>query len=97
MNFAEWLTVAPPGERFEYYRGELGYDAQQRDGNKNPTPQAAHAAYAGPTAYKAYRSGLVHLVQRRLAPHRFAYIAVKRNTSPTEAPKRTKTASHHVS
>lgn len=77
MAFAGWVGAAAPGECLEYHRGFLVVDT---------TPVISKLADEDRTtlrclarrAWWASEKGLVHLVQERLGPNRFAYIAITR-------------------
>ena len=77
IELCAWLAHAAPGDVLEYHRGFLGAD-------RTPYGQAMsaddRAALIG-TSNRAFRlaeQGFVHLVQRRLAPGTFGYLAVAR-------------------
>ena len=75
-RFCFWLQTALAGSVFEYHRGFLALDA-----HPNLSSLAADRDDICLTrhhAYEAARRGLVHLVQRRLAPDTFSYLAVRR-------------------
>ena len=73
-DFCRWLQTAAPSNAIEYYRGFLVVDAAQ--------PGRRDIARLRHLAYWAAEQGLVHLVQRRLAPNRFAYLALRRCRTP---------------
>lgn len=83
IEFCAWVAQAVPGDRLEYHRGFLVLDTfalfSQLD-DKSRT----ELSRLGGRAFWAAEQGLVHLVQERLAPDRFAYIAVAR-PKPTGA------------
>lgn len=60
------------GKEYVYHTGFLACD-RTRAGE-----QGVKALAAAKSAYKAYQSGLVYLVQRKLGPYKFQYIAVRR-------------------
>ena len=84
IAFCAWLVVAPPGERLVYHRGFLAVDAAGLVSSLSPERQRALRDVAA-AALRAAEQGLVHLVQVRIGPHRFAYLAVAR-TKPRAAP-----------
>ena len=75
MTIAEFeahLKAAPCGAWITYHLGHLWWD---RDNDRE-------LAALGDSVFTAYQSKAVLLVQRRLGPGRFEYIAVKRSASP---------------
>jgi len=78
-DFIRWLqsdSTAP----FTYHRGCLAKDRAIPTGlTRSHAPISVLAACeVGDAAYKAYESGLVNLVQRRLGHMEYEYIAQKR-------------------
>ena len=67
IEFCSWVTQALPGDGLEYHRGFLALDRTRGDIDK----LAARVLWA-------FEQGLVHLVQERVGPEDFAYIAVAR-------------------
>ena len=61
-EWKKWLAAAKPGECVVYTRGRTSI-------NPNDIKR---------TAYDAYRSGLVELVQRRHGDDDYSYIAIRR-------------------
>ena len=77
IEFCAWVGQAMPGDRLEYHRGFLVLDAfpvisQLAD------PDRKRLALLGGRAFWAAEAGLVHLVQERIGPDHFAYIAIAR-------------------
>ena len=77
IEFCAWVAQALPGDRLEYHRGFLVLDTfplfsrlddKARDALRKLADRSFHAA----------EQGLVHLVQERVGPDCFAYIAVAR-------------------
>ena len=77
IEFCAWVAQTLPGDRLEYHRGFLVLDTfplfsrlddKARDALRNLASRTFHAA----------EQGLVHLVQVRVGPDCFAYIAVAR-------------------
>jgi hypothetical protein len=84
LTFYGWITQATPGEAFVYHRGFLGIDitpVMSRFGE----PDRRRLLGLAQAALSAFDAGLVHLVQVRLEPGRFAYLAVARR-KPAHAP-----------
>lgn len=77
MEFAGWVGAAAPGDRIEYHRGFLAVDLiVPISGQSRPELVALHKL--GIRAYWAAEQRFVHLVQERLGPNHFAYIAIAR-------------------
>ena len=72
-----WVAQAEPGARLEYHRGFLGIDVTPGI-SLLAEPERRKLADLAAAAFSAVEKGLVHLVQQRLGPDRFAYIAVAR-------------------
>ena len=77
IEFCAWIGQAVPGDRLEYHRGFLGIDTTAVISTL-PEPERRQLADLGQAALGAFEKGLVHLVQERVGPDRFAYIAVAR-------------------
>jgi hypothetical protein len=80
VAFCAWLALAAPGEKLIYHRGFVAVDAAGLVSSLSPERQRALRDVAA-AALRAAGQGLVHLVQARLGPHRFAYVAVARPRS----------------
>jgi hypothetical protein len=77
LAFLAWIAQADAGETFVYHRGFLGIDVgplMTRFGE----PDRRRLLGLAQAALSAFDAGLVHLVQVRLEPDRFAYLAVAR-------------------
>jgi hypothetical protein len=77
MDFAGWVGAAAPGDRLEYHRGFLAVDIVPVISKLPETERAALKTMAA-RAWWASEAGLVHLVQERLGPDHFAYVAIAR-------------------
>ncbi len=77
ITFCAWVGQAAPGDWLEYHRGFLGIDVMPGMSTLNDKERQRLAALAG-AAFRACEAGLVHLVQQRLGPDRFAYLAIAR-------------------
>lgn len=72
-----WIAQAEAGARLEYHRGFLGIDVTPVISTLLES-ERRQLADLGQAARGAFEKGLVHLVQERVGPDRFAYIAVAR-------------------
>lgn len=77
IAFCAWIDAAAPDDRLEYHRGFLGIDTQAAISTL-PEPDRRQLVALASVAHRAFVAGLVHLVQARLGPDHFAYIAVAR-------------------
>ena len=77
IEFAAWVGAAVPGDRLEYHRGFLGLDVFPVL-SKLPEPERKALGCLARRAWWAAEQRLVHLVQERLGPDHFAYIAIAR-------------------
>jgi hypothetical protein len=77
IEFCAWVAQAAPGDRLEYHRGYLVLDTYPLFSALDDKARGELARLAG-RAFWAAEQGLVHLVQQRDGPDRFAYIAVAR-------------------
>jgi len=86
IAFCSWLSQAEPGDVLEYYRGFLGVDLTPF-GNSMGFKPRAELARTSARAYDLAERGFVHLVQRRVGPDTFAYLAIARpRTDRTPVP-----------
>lgn len=76
VGLSAWIAQAAPGEAL-VYRGFLAVDATGAVSNLTPERQRTLRGVAA-AALRAAEQRLVHLVQARLGPDHFAYIAVAR-------------------
>lgn len=84
IEFCAWIGQAVPGDRLEYHRGFLGIDTTAVISTL-PEPERRRLGALASAAYRAFDAALVHLVQVRLGPDRFAYLAIAR-MKPRHAP-----------
>lgn len=84
LAFYGWIAQAAPGETFVYHRGFLGIDIGPGI-SRFGEPDRRRLLGLAQAALSAFEAGLVHLVQVRLQPDRFAYLAVARR-KPAHAP-----------
>ena len=76
IEFCAWITQAEPGDAIEYHRGTLALDRLRS--MTLSRPECERVDRLAGRAFAAAERGLVHLVQERLGPDRFAYIAIAR-------------------
>ena len=77
IDFAGWVGAAAPGDRLEYHRGFLAVDLMLPFSGQ-PGPDRVALRRLALRAWWASEHRLVHLVQERLGPDLFAYIAIAR-------------------
>lgn len=77
IEFCAWVAQAVPGDALEYHRGFLALDTFAMFG-RLPDKQRSELSRLGSRAFWAAEQSLVHLVQERVGPDQFAYIAVAR-------------------
>ena len=84
VQFCAWVATAVPGDTLEYHRGFLGADRTPQ-GQPMNTDDRATLIRTSNHAFRLAEQGLIHLVQRRLAPRTFSYLAIARQ-NPRNAP-----------
>jgi len=84
IEFCAWVAQAVPGDRLEYHRGFLALDTFALLSGLSVKERAELGKLAD-RAFCAAEQGLVHLVQERVGPDRFAYIAIARPKPRTAA------------
>ena len=77
IDLCAWLGLAEPGEALEYHRGFLGLDRGGSETERENTRSHALNDVAN-RAYDLTERGFVHLVQSRLGPDTFSYLAIAR-------------------
>ena len=77
VGFCAWIAQAEPGETLVYHRGFLAVDATAVL-SKLPADRQRALRQVAVAALRAAEQNLVHLVQARIGPDHFAYIAVAR-------------------
>lgn len=85
INFCAWVAQAEPGTALVYHRGFLAFDATSAV-SKLSNAQRRELRDLASAAWRAAEQDLVHLVQERIGPDRFAYLAIAR--SRCGAPKK---------
>lgn len=78
VGLSAWIAQAAPGETLVYHRGFLAVDATSVV-SKLPAEQQRTLRLVASAALRAAEQGLVHLVQARIGPDQFAYIAIARS------------------
>ena len=77
IDLCGWIGQANPGDALEYHRGFLALDTLPFGPRLNEKARVDLQRVAN-RAFWAAEQGLVHLVQRRIAPDVFSYIAIAR-------------------
>ena len=79
-DFCAWLDQAAPGDILEYHRGFLALDCAA---SVSPlrTEQRHRLVALAEHAARAADQGFAHLVQRRLGPDTYSYLAIARRRS----------------
>lgn len=77
IQFCAWVAQALPGDRLEYHRGFLVLDTFPGL-SKLGDNERTELALLGRRAFWTEGQGLVHLVQERLGPDLFSYLAIAR-------------------
>jgi hypothetical protein len=77
IRFCAWVAQAEAGDRLEYHRGYLAVDADKLTTKLNLNARA-ELVLLRDRAFGCEAQGLVHLVQERIGPDQFAYVAIAR-------------------
>ncbi|MCL7466083.1 hypothetical protein [Phaeovulum sp. NW3] len=77
ITLMAWVDVAEPGARLAYHTGFLVVDTTANVSKLARTELEGLRATAD-AAYRLFELGRIHLVQERLGPDRFAYLAIAR-------------------
>jgi len=77
IEFCSWLGQAAPGDALEYHRGFLVVDLTPFGGPMSSEARS-ELARTSARAYSLAERGFVHLVQRRVGPDNFSYLALAR-------------------
>lgn len=77
ITLMAWVDVAEPGTRLVYHRGFLVVDTTPNVSTLGKAMLEDLRVTAN-AAYRLSELGRVHLVQERLGPDRFAYLAIAR-------------------
>lgn len=83
-EFGLWLADAEPGAVLQYHDGFLALDVVVAGSRFSANDRQELVDIAGYARW-ASDEGMVHLVQRRLGPNRFAYLAVMRKKPTRKA------------
>lgn len=84
--FGAWLRRARAGDAFEYHRGLLTADRTAFGQVADEATRKALDRLAD-MALRLAAEGRVHLLQRRLAPGAFSYLAVARSPATLQHPE----------
>lgn len=76
-QFCAWIGQAAPGATIEYHHGFLAIDTV-RTASTLAEADRKELVRLGRRAWWAAEQNLVYLLQRRLGPDRFAYLAIAR-------------------
>lgn len=77
IQFCAWLAQAEAGDRLEYHRGYLAVDTDKLM-SKLELNARTELVLLRDRAFGCEAQGLVHLVQERIGPDQFAYVAIVR-------------------
>jgi hypothetical protein len=77
IGLLAWLNQAEPGDAIEYHRGFLTVD-RARETSKLVEDDRQVLCRIANLALRLSNVGLIHLVQRRIKPDCFSYIAIAR-------------------
>ena len=83
IGLSAWIAQAEPGDTLVYHRGFLAVDTFGSASPLSPERRSTLRLTAD-AALRAAEQDLVHLVQARIGPDQFAYIAIAR-ARPREA------------
>jgi hypothetical protein len=82
IDLCAWLSQAAPNDTLEYHRGFLIVDIDARMSGL-PLSDRRELVQVARRAMWAADNRLLHLVQRRVGPDRFSYLAIARPRSKT--------------
>ncbi len=85
IGFCAWLGQAAPGDSLEYHRGFLVVDLAPF-GGPMCTEARLELTRTSARAYDLAERDFLHLVQRRLGPDSFSYLAIARPLPAGKAP-----------
>jgi hypothetical protein len=77
VALAAWAVSAAPGKQMTYWRGHLAQDIWPLAAGL-PEAERQQLREVGRLAWALAQDGYLHLLQRRLGPNEWAYIAVAR-------------------
>ena len=77
IGLLAWLNLAQPGDAIEYHRGFLALDRSHQSHSLSEDDRQALCRLAS-LAMRLSDRGLIDLVQRRIRPDCFSYIAIAR-------------------
>jgi len=77
IDFCAWVAQALPGDVLEYHRGILAIDRNAEISNLGAA-ECERIDHLADRAYAAFEQDLVVLVQERVGPYDYRYLAVAR-------------------
>ena len=77
IDLYAWLAQAEAGDALIYHRGFLAVDTDKLISDL-PAERRDALRSLGDAAFRAAAQDLVHLVQERIGPNQFAYVAIVR-------------------
>jgi hypothetical protein len=78
LLFCAWLADAAAGDRYEYHRGFLARDLDSGPKRRLDEKQRAALDRLAARARWASDKGCVHLIQEKLGPDSYSYVAIAR-------------------
>lgn len=84
VELSAWVAQAEPGDALEYHVGFLVLD-RSTNGQSMTHERRISLAKTSTRVLQLAEQGFIHLVQRRIGPDRFSYLAIAR-PRPTNAP-----------
>jgi hypothetical protein len=86
VQFCAWVAQGKPGDTLAYHQGFLAVDLAPQS-RTMPEAQRAVLSRMSTRAQNLAQRGFLHLVQHRLAPDQFLYLAIVRpRASATPVP-----------
>lgn len=82
LLFCAWLADAAGGDRYEYHRGFLAKDLDRGPKRRLDDKQRGALERLAARARWAADKGCVHLIQERLGPDTYSYVAIARPRAP---------------
>jgi hypothetical protein len=82
LLFCAWLADAAGGDRYEYHRGFLTKDLDGGPKRRLDEKQRVALERLAGRARWAVDKGCVHLIQEKLGPDSYSYVAIARPRAP---------------